>query len=1108
MARALTGGIAALAAAVWLATGTALADCAVPGDRVSVALDPGAARSGQPMALSWQAETMAMAVPPCAARYLVLALPDAVRLSGEGFLALAPGEAAPFDIGFAADRLRVIVPLHLPEAAQGRLEILPWLIGDFAAEWAEVHVPLVDPLPRQVAGERLEHRLQPGPPRVIVQDPFATDPPHEVVLSNSGQWRLEVFDGYYRVLDAETGALVHSGEGRWPQFSPTSRFLHAFGAGSENRDVEPTQDPDAPIFSDLTVIDLLTETEVLRIGREGWSGRGDFVTSLQWAPQDSFLTVTFEGNGGIAFQPMLVDRPLLITHNGCGACSAQVEGRAVVELENAFVDLGWAWSVDRASLLFPDRVNDGWDDATAWQPPHPALVPPRLAEPDHNDAEVDWDAAERVFHLAGPVRTSYEDPWRGLPDTTVQHRPLTLAQVAPLPEAPAAMRGAELLASATAVNQASRMALRLADLGLVAQAPAALRHDRLLSLAEAFWQEVEALPEDADWPDPPEDWLDEYGHYFDVGTALLSRGAVSSEQAEALTRAVLAATEDSEHCIVTPALHADLWTLPHHGGLTGLLHYHCRVGTGYAPEGVLVGLRLDRDGVRARVVAVAPDYDALDAAGLDPDDPASWSGPVGVQGPLRAFRLSEAVLAFAGVEGRVTLYDLDADAVLRDLLAIPAPAQIAELSLLQDGRHVLQVNGDGRFFVHGLDGGGPALSGLYLDDEIVVHDAELNFEATPEGARYVHLKFPGDRHLHALDQLGARLGGRPVVATRLSGAALAAPALPIPPRLEEVAATPGHVTVRAVAPGGLADVTLYRDGVALARRAVAGPQAELSFELPARSETRWFALRVRDGAGLESRAHLIAADPAGEAAPEARLFALAVGIDRYADPAISDLNHAAQDAQAFVAALHDGLGRLYADVHADPLTDPVDLRGELPARLAAIRAQMTRDDTLFLHLAGHGFLDAQGALHLAGGDARLDDLAMTALPWADVVAELAAMPGRVVVFLDVCHSGAAGVATNDDAVSGLLAQSGTPIAVLAASKGRQPSFESASLGGGAFTAALVRALSDPAVDLDGNGAVELSELYAAVKRDVVLATQGRQTPWIARSAFVGEVPLY
>jgi uncharacterized caspase-like protein len=168
---------------------------------------------------------------------------------------------------------------------------------------------------------------------------------------------------------------------------------------------------------------------------------------------------------------------------------------------------------------------------------------------------------------------------------------------------------------------------------------------------------------------------------------------------------------------------------------------------------------------------------------------------------------------------------------------------------------------------------------------------------------------------------------------------------------------------------------------------------------------------------------------------------------------------------------------------------------------------MAAEDTLMLLIAGHGFVDAAGALRLADRSTRLDDLAGSALAFDDLAGMLAALPGRVVVFLDACHSGAAGAGTNDDAVAALLAE-GRAVAVVAASKGRQPSFEAPGFGGGAFTAALIRALTGPGGDLDGNGTVELSELYSRVKREVVLATEGEQTPWIARSGFVGEVPLF
>jgi uncharacterized caspase-like protein len=99
------------------------------------------------------------------------------------------------------------------------------------------------------------------------------------------------------------------------------------------------------------------------------------------------------------------------------------------------------------------------------------------------------------------------------------------------------------------------------------------------------------------------------------------------------------------------------------------------------------------------------------------------------------------------------------------------------------------------------------------------------------------------------------------------------------------------------------------------------------------------------------------------------------------------------------------------------------------------------------------------------------------------------------------------MATNDDAAARVL-EANMPINVIAASKGRQFSLESASFGGGVFTSALVDVFEKvDAYDTDGNGALEFTELYRELKRRVVLQTAGQQTPWIARSGLVGNVPL-
>jgi hypothetical protein len=82
--------------------------------------------------------------------------------------------------------------------------------------------------------------------------------------------------------------------------------------------------------------------------------------------------------------------------------------------------------------------------------------------------------------------------------------------------------------------------------------------------------------------------------------------------------------------------------------------------------------------------------------------------------------------------------------------------------------------------------------------------------------------------------------------------------------------------------------------------------------------------------------------------------------------------------------------------------------------------------------------------------------------------------------------------------------------VLAASKGRQYSYEGSKWGGGVFTDALVEAIqrNRPNYDLDHNGVIETSELYYALKSLVVRETTGEQSPWLARQDLLGDFALF
>ena len=140
-----------------------------------------------------------------------------------------------------------------------------------------------------------------------------------------------------------------------------------------------------------------------------------------------------------------------------------------------------------------------------------------------------------------------------------------------------------------------------------------------------------------------------------------------------------------------------------------------------------------------------------------------------------------------------------------------------------------------------------------------------------------------------------------------------------------------------------------------------------------------------------------------------------------------------------------------------------------------------------------------GKFYLVTRDTRRERVGETSVSWAAIAEALDRAKARVFVFLDACQSGAAaGGGSNDDATAALLGQKAS-ITVIAASKGRQNSLELGT--GGAFTTALVKAITEnrKATDTNNNGAIELAELYGAVKRQVVTTTRGEQTPWIARN---------
>ncbi|MDN2582994.1 caspase family protein [Aquibium sp. ELW1220] len=1012
--------------------------------------------------------------------WLVLATPNEARFSGDGFMALASGEPAPQELGFAADRMRLFIPLHAVDDDHGTITIGPFVIGSFEIDWALFHQSEAERAARispiMIAEGRLDLEVEPGRPRVVVQDLFSTQTPLERIRSNSGRFILEVFDGHYRVNDALSGALIHAGYGNEPNFSPTSRFLHVLGQGID-------LGLEVPVFDDLTVIDLFSEQVVLRTATPG----RELLKSLHWSPGDSFLAISAATWGEIGFKEMLTDRSIVF-HGVTFARQNTAE-------ETGFVDI----DPDAATA----RMGHGRLGEGLFAPPLKlSLVGQKNTQPFRSEADpsipegwrMDLGSANgrswrhHAEWLDGPVRgdvVSHELLGDGVPRRD--------------PFGDADRRGAvSLFRPRSGAQSDSRFVARMADVGI----DVALVSDYRRSVLGAPGDDVSSLLR------------------FDPAEPLVEAGFIEPQSADTVRFSFIDAylTHDP-NSLECWSSEVRSWAFASVGAVEQFIQILCIEGSASVKSGSLSRTRLIGGDAETEILVGTYMRDA----GLV--DMAGKSVTFDVSNEVQIFRLAGGLSAIVSRDGAMVVLEAERARVVGQIQREGFHDQIVLVSLTADRRHLVVAEINGRFQIFPTGGGDPVLEGRYLDDEIVIFDRDFQFDGTPEGARHAHLKFYGDRYLYTLDQFADRLRRPGLMPSRLTTSGEAANpspgkapfSVPLPPRIEHVggglgdAVYPGEteLRVRVHARNGLRSIVLYRDGIAIEEREGDGEDlSELAFELKPLPETRSFALLATDSDGVRSQAWVESTSRPPGPRPSGRLVVVALGTDRYDDPAIPDLRYAVSDARSMVERLGTAKSPYYNSIETYLVADAVDLDGEIRNRLHTLVTDLSDRDTLFLHIAGHGVLGSDGQLYLAGRRSRFADLSGTAIAWREIVGILERSRGRVVVFLDVCHSGAAGGATNDVAVDDLALASGAPIVVLAASKGRQSSLEAARFGGGLFTSALLDVLVGERHGQQVPVVRDLFQTYSALKPHVVDVSGGKQTPWIARSGMVGLIPLF
>jgi hypothetical protein len=1083
---------------------------------VEVAVRP-SLRVGEGIEVKWHLS----GVQPSAPMFLVLAMPDAARftgiydkikiksrfredeedeeIKGPYFLAVPANVGGPAAIEFRRQRLRAFVPVRHEKMKQsGSLWIKPLKAGTFDLEWTVVartpcgeHVLL--PLRKR------EFAVAAGKPELVVQDTTALQAPdrpalaqrgndksrgvivaneahggvsaqiesrrvEKIIHSNSRQYVLHIHADSYVVFDAVSGAMLVDRPGFDPNFSPASRFIAAkIGDRGDNEAL-------------MEIVDLLT-------------GQPIGITTgpiLGWSHGDSVLYA-----GMIELKQFQIIWPLVDEHNSNDGHLQSIFLMGMGREADSWNHRRFFLSIDKAVFLLPEDLGDelqsidlysrevrGFADEREFQ----GFVTHELGLRNFRFANR-WMADSKIglSHVCsycdgkearGDFGSDQKQPYQR--DFLVQHAPAGSQQ-------PRASAGSSILPRAAwaasralaVIGEADRdFTARLAELGITVE-----RANRL-------------QPQQGE---PGED-----NYFFHWPEGLLERFLAAFDHDFG---------EHSPHCFVGH------WTIRHRDRTVHLLQ-HCVPSTaGWASPKAEVVTFDEVDGqfrnLRFHHDLMGPKLPDRDRRGMFP----KYFKTAKVK--LRVSVSGDRVLIGSPSFDTLGILNLETDEMT--LLYNSRHSDLtSDLMLTSDRRTILQLNTDGQFFFYDIDSGRHLLSGRDIDGEIIVYDQNGYYTATYEGAHFMHLRFPGETGLHSFQQFATTLNRPDIIKAALEEQPRrsALPDLVPPPILDAQLATGGAApSLKVTARSGdeLKAVRIYQDGHLTDDIAVSGRESARVIPIKRLKNARWITVVAVDKRGYFSKPATVQNAVAGSQGGVLR--AVTVGIDRYDSADLPHLRFAVDDATDIANVVERNSARYYGQVVTTRLADATTSPGKITEALKRAVSTAQAGDTVMFFFAGHGVRDRDGAFYLATTKSDPAGFKNTALAWTTIASILQKSKARVIVLLDACHSGLAGKetsATNDEAVAQIMSGGQAPMLVFSASKGRQTSLEQASLRNGVFTHALKQAIGADRRrhDLNGNGAIEISELYRAVKGIVTEATGGAQSPWLARYDLIGDFVLF
>ena len=238
------------------------------------------------------------------------------------------------------------------------------------------------------------------------------------------------------------------------------------------------------------------------------------------------------------------------------------------------------------------------------------------------------------------------------------------------------------------------------------------------------------------------------------------------------------------------------------------------------------------------------------------------------------------------------------------------------------------------------------------------------------------------------------------------------------------------------------------------------------------------------------------------------IYAVVVGISQFADSSLN-LQYAASDAEKFYDFLRSKAGGSLPDNRITLLTDHKANRAAIIKALTKFLGIAGPDDTVEIYLATHGLVGDDGVLYYLSHNSDIENLLGSSFSTSDFdeIVKNNIQAGRVIIYLDACHSGLSGLSSMyarrgigvlevNQGVNSLAAQlskSANGVVTFSASSASGYSLEDPKWDGGVFTYHLLKGLQGAANE-NNDEWVSVGELENYLASEVRVDTNGKQKP--------------